>query len=308
MVTLDNNDDDNDDAEDDDKDKIKSHDDATRINVKELSIKGGGASVDPALCSEMSLGERIKMGKSILTLENLFTKEEVDYCVRSCLQAATDMIILNSFRKNHRNIRIDTGVNSVTLDQGRPGRAYLRMSTIPAAERENNHTDALPEPTSLLLEQVLERALVFIDQQLCPSIKSTLFGEDIGSIAELFQNNQLEFSIREPAINIYTAPHGHFGMHKDNNDLTILVPLSDPHKEFTGGGTAFWSQSFPKEGLDDPSLVMTPEAGTAMLFGGRVSHKGMHIRSGNRVVFVASFSRPSSGKECERPESWRPYS
>lgn len=283
-----------------------ARDDAGRINVKEVSIKGG-ASPDPAMCSEMSLGERIKMGKSILTLENLFTKEEVDYCVRSCLQAAADTIMSNHC-KNHRSTRIDTGVNSVVLDQGRPGRAYLRMPTIPAAQRDDNETGALPEATSLLLEQVLERALVFIDQQLCPSIKSTLFGEDITSIAELFQNNQLEFSIREPAVNIYTAPHGHFGIHKDNNDLTILVPLSNPHNEFTGGGTAFWSQSFPKEGLDDPSLVMTPEAGTAMLFGGRVSHKGLHIRSGNRVVFVASFSRPSYGKECERPESWRPYS
>ena len=116
---------------------------------------------------------------------------------------------------------------------------------------------------------------------------------DNASLVDLFRNNQLTFSTREPAINVYEAPYGHFAMHKDNQDLSIVMPLSDPSVDFEGGGTAFWSQNFPKEGMDDPSLILKPPPGTAMMWGGRVSHKGMHLRRGTRVVFVVSFSGPN---------------
>ena len=78
---------------------------------------------------------------------------------------------------------------------------------------------------------------------------------------------------------------------EDDKDLTILIPLSDPSTDFTGGGTAFWAERHPQDGMHDPSLILRPRAGTGILFGGRVSHKGMHIHSGTRVVFVISFSR-----------------
>ena len=115
--------------------------------------------------------------------------------------------------------------------------------------------------------------------------------------AALFRNDQLDYSIREPAINVYDAPHGYFAMHKDHHALSIVIPLSDPKVDFQGGGTAFWSQSHPMEGMDRPSIVVKPTPGTVMLWGGRVSHKGMNISNGTRVVLVASFSGPNSPKE-----------
>ena len=32
-------------------------------------------------------------------------------------------------------------------------------------------------------------------------------------------------------------------------------------------------------------------------FGGKVSHKGLHVREGTRVVFVASFSKKRSSND-----------
>jgi hypothetical protein len=231
-----------------------------------------------------SLGERIQSGKSILTLSGLITtKEETQYLVKLSQAAAT-----SQKRTNSKNCTLDQGMQV----------CVVRMPIMAAAEREiclGMDTDGLPETLSLFLEEVLERALVFIDDQLCPSLKETLFGDSKNpdpdlSIVQLFRQNQLEYSRREPAVNVYTAPNGQFGMHTDNKALTILIPLSDPSIDFTGGGTAFWSESCPIEGEHDPSLVLIPKAGTAMLFGGTVNHKGLPIDTGTRVVFVASFS------------------
>lgn len=287
------------------------------IHMEEISIKKGTRiAPSPALEQStgshlpqqekeapMPLGERIKQSKSILTLKNLATPSEIEALVESCLAAANDQ-------------KKSNGSTFDLLDDGVPGNAYVRMSTVEATQRENRpETDALPEDVSEKLEGILRKVFDFVDQELCSSVKASLLGIQMSpddateptaptSLVEMFETRQLQFSIREPAINIYTAPHGHFGMHKDNNDLTILMPLSSPD-DFEGGGTAFWSQSYPVEGMHDPSLIMRPEAGTAMLFGGKVSHKGMHIKSGTRVVFVASFSRPSYGTERDRSSSWR---
>ena len=40
-----------------------------------------------------------------------------------------------------------------------------------------------------------------------------------------------------------------------------------------------------------PSIIQKPiDQGTALLFGGCVTHAGVAVESGHRVVFVASFS------------------
>ena len=134
----------------------------------------------------------------------------------------------------------------------------------------------------------------------------------------------LKFSSREPAINVYT-PGGEFLAHKDAQALTVLLPLSRPthqvdlldddtHQDgtikdaddekirvvtsssdddpgFHGGGTALWSQNAPGHRVEAPSLILKPPAGTALLFGGCVTHAGVAVEAGTRVVFVASFSR-----------------
>ncbi|CAB9519447.1 expressed unknown protein [Seminavis robusta] len=255
---------------------------SSTIQAEEVLIKNGKplAKLDPnhALRS-FSLGERIKGGRSILKLTNLIQPDEIDTLVKSSLAAAEE-------RKG--------GSTEPILEQDDPNRVLIRLLPTATAQRENAPQDALPEPVSQLMEEILERALTFLDQQVCPSVRTTLFGDDCSSMAALLRDNQLEYSNREPAINVYEAPHGHFNMHKDHHALSIVMPLSVPAKDFKGGGTAFWSQSHPIQGMDSPSIVLKPPPGTAMVWGGRVSHKGVRITQGTRVVFVASFSGPNT--------------
>ena len=76
---------------------------------------------------------------------------------------------------------------------------------------------------------------------------------------------------------------------------TIRSPL--PH---ASGGTAFWSerdagsQRSRAEAGGAPTLVLVPPAGSALVFGGTVTHAGIPVITGRRLVFVASFS-PKTG-------------
>ena len=98
------------------------------------------------------------------------------------------------------------------------------------------------------------------------------------------------FSGHEPAINCYTAG-GEFEPHEDKHMLTILVPLSPPGA-FEGGGTGFWSERAPRVGGPggEPSLTLRPEAGTALLWTGQITHAGLPVISGRRHVWVCSFN------------------
>jgi hypothetical protein len=69
---------------------------------------------------------------------------------------------------------------------------------------------------------------------------------------------------------------------------------------FTGGGTAFWAPDARGPRVEGATIVMRPAAGSAMLFGGKVNHAGVPVESGQRVVFVASFSRRASGGREQR--------
>jgi hypothetical protein len=251
--------------------------DKNSVALQEILIDGG-ATFSTATGT---LGERIESGQTILTLSHLITPDEIDLLVSASMVAAA------SLKESEKKSDDDDGMDLYDC---------ARMSTIAASKRISN-ADVLPEPVSLLLDKIIERILTFIDQQLCPSLKKTLFGTDDDtpevSIAELYRTDQLIYTDQEPAINVYSAPDGKFDIHKDNKALTILAPLSNPMCDFTGGGTAFWSEVYPVDGRDDPSLIMTPKPGTIMLFGGAVSHKGMPIQTGTRVVLVASFSRSS---------------
>lgn len=277
----------------------QQHDD-DMIQVKEILIKGGAnfslAEQDEETNQSQELGERIQSGKTLLTLTDLISQDEIDFLVQSSLEAADS----KTNEEHNGNIRFNQNLDN----EGVKNRLLIRMPTVSACRRDDNLDDALPEPASLVLERIMERTLEYVDQKLCPSLKMTLFGradatneqtekgeaQEEVSIADLFRNDGLVYSTREPAINVYKPPHGHFGMHKDGKAMTILIPLSDPTNEFEGGGTAFWSQAFPREGQHDASLRLRPKAGTVVLFGGGVYHSGLHIQSGIRVVFVASFS------------------
>ena len=129
-----------------------------------------------------------------------------------------------------------------------------------------------------------------------------LFGQGAGLSEMTFR-----YSAGEPAINIYTVG-GEFAPHTDEEHLTMLMPLSGG---FEGGGTAFWgatSHLRPDLGVDGlsteermrahadrtnwlpPQHVLKPPAGTAILFGGDVTHAGLPVLEGTRHLFVMSFS------------------
>ena len=126
-------------------------------------------------------------------------------------------------------------------------------------------------------------------------------------------SGELEWSEGEPAINVYTAS-GQFGPHADHLALTVLIPLSCP-SSFAGGGTGFWAREHAGSGggglpFDDnkvmampdgpPTHVLKPALGTALLFGGDVTHAGMPVESGLRSVFVASFSTRTAASPEDR--------
>ena len=79
---------------------------------------------------------------------------------------------------------------------------------------------------------------------------------------------ELEWSEGEPAINVYSAGGG-FGTHKDHMALTVLIPLTAPATDFSGGGTGFWS-ALDEEMMGgvpsgSPTKVLKPPIGTALM-------------------------------------------
>mmetsp|Transcript_25611 Transcript_25611/g.40211 ORF Transcript_25611/g.40211 Transcript_25611/m.40211 type:complete len:289 (+) Transcript_25611:134-1000(+) len=211
-----------------------------------------------------SIGERIKNGESIIQIEDLVTHAECNYIIDKVLEQ---------------------DASPTTLEK--PG--LVRLPTQAAAERASaaNIPCAAPlcDDVDNLLHVILKRTASVMAEQI-PSISKVLFNGE--SICELLDADQLKFSSREPAINIYT-PGGEFLAHKDAQAITVLIPLSCP-EQFQGGGTSFWSQDSRGHRVEDPTIILKPPSGTAMLFGGCVTHAGVSVTEGTRVVFVASFS------------------
>ena len=105
--------------------------------------------------------------------------------------------------------------------------------------------------------------------------------------------------------------------------LTFLLPLTCPTRSFSGGGTGFWSAAAEARGggrgeadmLDDnkanarpdgpPTAILRPPLGTAILFGGDVTHAGMPVEAGTRAVLVASFSTRTPASREERVNGLR---
>ena len=116
------------------------------------------------------------------------------------------------------------------------------------------------------------------------------------------QLGELEFSSNEPAVNVYYEGGG-FTPHEDNCALTVLIPLSSAADgEFAG--TGFWPPTARRAKAnggsggcgDEHSLVLKPEAGSAMLFTGDVTHAGLPVARGARAVLVQSFSRKGAAR------------
>lgn len=155
----------------------------------------------------------------------------------------------------------------------------------------------------LMRETILPRVFKIIDARF-PSLVKNLF-DGATSLLHLYsttleeeplpfsagnqeEKSQLEFAFQEPGINVYTAG-GKFKSHSDKQALTVLIPLSEDDA-FTEGGTGYWIHGQDPDETP-PNLKLRPPAGTAMLWVGNVTHTGIKINSGERVVLVASFTR-----------------
>jgi predicted 2-oxoglutarate/Fe(II)-dependent dioxygenase YbiX len=134
---------------------------------------------------------------------------------------------------------------------------------------------------------------------LCDVLAERLFQAAPGGLHDLYSQASLEFSCREPAVNVYETD-GEFRPHKDQQALTVLINISSPESDFWGGGTGFWSQDARGPRVEAPQLVLRPPAGSALLFGGHVLHTGVAVERGVRVCLVASFS--PAGR-CGRTEA-----
>lgn len=246
----------------------------------------------------------IQRGVSVICLPHAVNPQKCQALANQCIAVAQAR---QATAAAADNINTDGGLGLVRLPtQAASHRAALSKTPFVAPP--------LPIQQDELAEVLLLDVIKRIDAQL-PRLSQTLFDTDPSSLTKLWlassssssysslsnTASSLIFSSREPAVNVYTTG-GEFLPHTDGQTLTLLIPLSTPVVDFEGGGTAFWSSSSPppliiedgqsagQQQHDEPYLVLTPPAGTALLFGGSVRHAGRPVLAGTRVVLVASFS------------------
>eukprot|EP00966_Prymnesium_polylepis_P104549 2421765-Prymnesium_polylepis.1 len=155
----------------------------------------------------------------------------------------------------------------------------------------------LSSDAQALCDRLFVRALASLGQM--PEA-ATLLDDCVTSAPSCLCNPKLAWSPGEPAVNVY-AEGGEFKPHEDEQSLTMLVPLVGGDA-FTGGGTAFWpargraheDENGQRTVTGAPSFVLTPPAGTALLFGGQVTHAAQSVVNGERCVLVGSFT-PTCG-------------
>ena len=153
----------------------------------------------------------------------------------------------------------------------------------------------LDQHSRSIASRLIARARLNLQKKL-PSIAKEVFGDTImmSDTDPASWVNRLNFAPNEPAVNIYGVG-GSFPPHEDRQALTLLVPLSAASVNFEGGGTGFWAPSAIRLGSDlsttVPTLVVRPVVpGTAVLFGGSVTHAALPVQAGTRHAFVSSFT------------------
>lgn len=155
--------------------------------------------------------------------------------------------------------------------------------------------DRLRANGQALCDKLLLRALHELRTRVLACDTHAAFGDCLET-SSCIGNPRLAWSPGEPAVNVYVSG-GQFKPHEDEQSLSILIPLTDA-TTFSGGGTAFWSAS--ARGPEDehcqrtvtgePCFVLTPPAGSAIVFGGQATHAAQPVASGERCVLVGSFS------------------
>ena len=232
-------------------------------------------------------------GHSILLLHELASPAECALLREEAASAAGAERKKLERRRNAEEAQVRRWGTQLAAD---PNRGKVRMPVV----------QMLGRPGQALADGLLLRAVGRVaEEPLLGRMLSALFGRSLepGTRAPtILHSHRLGFTGMEPAINVYREG-GRFLPHTDKQALTVLITLSDATL-FDGGGTAFWPMRTAAgeaagkvagalDATSPPALLVTPEAGTVLLFGGNVTHAGQPVLSGERCVLVASFS-PSS--------------
>jgi len=207
----------------------------------------------------------------VIELPGIASKGECQHLIDSCVASAAA-----------QSSEPRTGLDAVGL---------VRLPSLAAAARAAKTGTPCASPVSAdadaLAEELLLRCMSVLEENF-PTLRPRLFGDASESLCAMYRAGELEFSSREPGINVYGAG-GQFLPHKDHQALTVLLPLSQPC-DFEGGGTSFWHQDSRGHRVEAPSVVLRPPAGSALIFSGHVTHAGVPVDAGTRVAYVASFS------------------
>ena len=107
-------------------------------------------------------------------------------------------------------------------------------------------------------------------------------------MAKMFRFAKSELAVEDLFLAKYSASKGAqraLGEHRDGSELSFVITLNDPSKDFSGGGTRFVTAP----GKDD--IVVSPSLpGTAIFFSGQHRHAGIEVTEGNRYI-IAGFVR-----------------
>jgi hypothetical protein len=276
----------------------KSHD-VKPLRVAERSARTGPGWRETFLNHEQAgactLAESVANGHSIIQISLLASSNEVHTLKVEALAAADKR--MNHGRETGRQTeqRI-VALRAAYLKADLPWRTTSAFSSRNPC-RDQLPLHALPAPVAALCDALLLRTLSIVDWRVDGELTRGLFGDCLAGASSCRDNPRLKFATGEPAVNVYSSG-GEFKPHEDHEALTILVPLSAA-SDFDGGGTAFWSRSDAGPGgsvsvnegaAQEPTLVLSPPAGTAIIFGGDVTHAGQACTGGRRCILVASFS------------------
>jgi hypothetical protein len=248
--------------------------------------------------------ESVVHGHSVIVIDDLATASEVEQLQKEAV--SKDEHIKHAERSSsvpaeEPRFKTGTGTPSTAIaaavaDVAAAAASAVGRTRLPIA-------DMLGASGVAACDAILLRALSMLDV-ITPLLTPALFPHDASrspclSPTSCVHNPRLVFSTSEPAINVYTQGGG-FRAHQDKQSLTVLVSLSSRGAEFQGGGTAFWSlqaASDPVTGrgafVSECTMALCPPAGSALVFGGTVTHAGQPVLDGKRCVFVASFSPAS---------------
>ena len=245
--------------------------------------------------------ESVAHGHSVIVIDALATAAEVEQLKEEAVSKDERIRRADSLRSVRPGEHRWTPQTSGTPDQASSTVGRTRM---PIADMLGASGVATCDALLLRALSQLDATMPLLTPALFPHGSCSPTCAPCLSPTSCVHNPRLVFSTGEPAINVYTQGGG-FQAHQDKQSLTILVNLSIPGGEleggeFEGGGTAFWDVTAacdPRTGRGhlrgEPTMALCPPAGSALVFGGTVTHAGQPVLSGRRCVFVASFSPAS---------------